>query len=267
MIPSDTGKWGSTFRSHEYAHCGQCFMRWTDDGIFLLGRPHGESSVIADIFTRENGRARGLVKGGRSRRIRPILQTGNGLRVEWRARLDDQLGVYTAELTEATASRVLDDKLSLAGVTALAGLLQILPERDPHPRLFDAARLCLEAASETRFPVSLIRFELRFLDELGFGLNLSTCAATGRKDDLAYVSPKSGQAVSRQAGEVYHDRLLPLPVFLRSGQGTDQPCHAELQSAFAMTGHFLGAHVFAETGKPIPKAREEFIRLLHRLSI
>ena len=123
-------------------------MRWTDDGIFLLGRPHGETSVIADIFTRENGRARGLVKGGRSRRIRPILQTGNGLRVEWRARLDDQLGVYTAELTEATASRVLDDKLSLAGVTALAGLLQILPERDPHPRLFDAARTCLEAANE-----------------------------------------------------------------------------------------------------------------------
>ena len=226
-----------------------------------------KSSVIADIFTRENGRARGLVKGGRSRRIRPILQTGNGLRVEWRARLDDQLGVYTAELTEATASRVLDDKLSLAGVTALAGLLQILPERDPHPRLFDAARTCLEAANETRFPVSLIRFELRFLDELGFGLNLTTCAATGRRDDLAYVSPKSGQAVSRQAGEVYHDRLLPLPEFLRSAQGTDQPCPADLQSAFAMTGHFLGAHVFAETGKPIPKAREEFIRLLHRRNI
>ena len=239
-------------------------MRWADDGIFLLGRPHGELSVIADIFTRENGRTRGLVKGGRSRRIRPILQTGNGLKVEWRARLDDQLGVYTAELTEATASRVLDDKLSLAGVTALAGLLQILPERDPHPRLFDAARACLDAAGETRFPVSLIWFELRFLDELGFGLNLTTCAATGRTDDLAYVSPKSGQAVSRQAGEPYRDRLLVLPTFLSRAQGTDQPCHADMQSAFAMTGHFLGAHVFAETGKPIPKAREEFTRLLHQ---
>ena len=239
-------------------------MRWADDGIFLLGRPHGESSVIADIFTRENGRARGLVKGGRSRRIRPILQTGNGLKVEWRARLDDQLGVYTTELTEATASRVLDDKLSLAGVTALAGLLQILPERDPHPRLFDAARACLDAAGEPRFPVSLIWFELRFLDELGFGLNLTTCAATGRTDDLAYVSPKSGQAVSREAGEPYRDRLLALPAFLSRAQEADQPCHADLQSALAMTGHFLGAHVFAETGKPIPKAREEFTRLLHQ---
>ena len=239
-------------------------MRWADDGIFLLGRPHGETSVIADIFTRENGRARGLVKGGRSRRIRPILQTGNGLKVEWRARLDDQLGVYTAELTEATASRVLDDELSLAGVTALAALLQILPERDPHPRLFDAARACLKAAGETRFPVALIRFELRFLDELGFGLNLTVCAATGRKDDLAYVSPKSGQAVSREAGEAYRDRLLALPAFLMSAEGTDRPCHADLQSAFAMTGHFLGAHIFTETGRPIPKAREVFIRLLHR---
>jgi DNA repair protein RecO (recombination protein O) len=239
-------------------------MRWADDGIFLSGRPHGESSVIADIFTRENGRARGLVKGGRSRRIRPILQTGNGLKVEWRARLDDQLGVYTAELTEPTASRVLDDKLSLAGITALAALLQVLPERDPHPGLFDAAKACLSTAGYESFPASLIRFELRFLNELGFGLNLTACAATGRTDDLAYVSPKSGQAVTREAGEPYRDRLLPLPPFLSRAPGTDQPCHADLQAAFAMTGHFLGAHVFEETGRPIPKAREEFTRLLHR---
>ncbi len=242
-------------------------MRWADDGIFLLGRPHGESSVIADIFTRQNGRARGLVKGGRSRQIRPILQTGNGLKVEWRARLDDQLGVYTAELTEATASRVLDDKLSLAGVTALAGLLQILPERDPYPRLFDAAETCLKTAGEMRFPASFIRFELRFLDELGFGLNLTTCAATGRTDDLAYVSPKSGQAVSREAGEPHRDRLLALPAFLKSAQGGDPPCDSDLFSAFAMTGYFLSAHVFTETKKPVPKAREEFIRLLHKRGI
>ncbi len=239
-------------------------MRWSDDGIFLAGRPHGESSVIADIFTRDNGRARGLVKGGRSRRFRPILQTGNGLRVEWRARLEDQLGVYTAELTEATASRVLDDKLSLAGVTALASLLLVLPERDPHPRLFDAAQACLNAAGDDSFPASLIRFELRLLDELGFGLNLTTCAATGRTDDLAYVSPKSGQAVTRKAGEPYYAKLLPLPRFLTGAAGPEPPCHEEITAGFAMTGHFLGAHVFAETSKPLPEAREEFTRLLHR---
>jgi DNA repair protein RecO (recombination protein O) len=239
-------------------------MRWADDGIFLLGRPHGETSVIADVFTRANGRARGLVKGGRSRRIRPLLQTGNGLKVEWRARLDDQLGVYTVELAQATASRVLDDKLSLAGVTALAALLQVLPERDPHPRLFDAALACLNAAGQEDFPSALIHFELRFLDELGFGLVLTSCAATGRADDLAYVSPKSGQAVTRDAGEPYRDRLLPLPKFLTGARDAGPPSPGDIHAAFAMTGHFLGAHVFSEASKPIPKARDVFTRLLHR---
>ncbi len=237
-------------------------MRWTDDGIFLLGRPHGETSVVADVFTRDYGRARGLVKGGRSRRIRPLLQTGNGLRVEWRARLDDQLGVYTVELTEATASRVLDDKLSLAGVTALAALLQILAERDPHPRLFDAAKVCLTSAGLEGFPAALIRFELRFLDELGFGLDLSTCAATGRADNLAYVSPKSGRAVTRDAGEPYRRKLLPLPGFLTETACEEPPGLGDIEAAFAMTGYFLSEHVFSQANKPIPKARDEFTRLL-----
>jgi DNA repair protein RecO (recombination protein O) len=239
-------------------------MRWADDGIFLLGRPQGETSVIADIFTRGNGRAHGLVKGGRSRRIRPILQTGNGLKVEWRARLDDQLGVYTVELTEATAARVLDDKLSLAGVMALAALLQVLPERDPHPKLFDAAFECLKAAGSEEFPAAIVRFELRFLDELGFGLDLSKCAATGRSDGLAYVSPKSGQAVTREAGEPYRDKLLPLPTFLTSSAVADAPSRSDLADGLAMTGYFLAWHVFGETNKPLPKAREEFARLLRR---
>ena len=173
-------------------------MRWADDGIFLLGRPHGETSVIADIFTRSNGRARGLVKGGRSRRIRPILQTGNGLKVEWRARLDDQLGVYTAELTEATAARVLDDKLSLAGVTRLRRCCRFCRNAIPIRSCSTRPEPASETAGGESFPSSLIRFELRFLDELGFGLDLRTCAATGRTDDLAYVSPKSGQAVTRK---------------------------------------------------------------------
>jgi DNA repair protein RecO (recombination protein O) len=239
-------------------------MRWADEGIFLVGRPHGETSVIADVFTRQNGRARGLVKGGRSRRIRPLLQTGNGLQVEWRARLDDQLGVYTVELKEATASRVLDDELSLAGVTALAALLQVLPERDPHPRLFDAASACLNAAGEDGFPEALVHFELRFLDELGFGLNLATCAATGRADDLAFVSPKSGQAVTRGAGEPYRDKLLRLPAFLTGTRGEAPPRRGDIHEAFIMTGHFLAAHVFSQASKPVPKAREDFTRLLHR---
>jgi len=242
-------------------------MRWADDGIFLSGRPHGETSVIANIFTRANGRTHGLVKGGRSRRIRPILQTGNGLKVEWRARLDDQLGVYTVELAEATAARVLDDKLALAGVNALASLLLVLPERDPHPKLYDAVIECLASAATARFPASIIRFELKFLDELGFGLDLSKCAATGRSDGLIYVSPRSGQAVTRDAGEPYRDKLLPLPGFLLDGLTSGSPAGRDVVQGLAMTGYFLNAHVFAETGRAMPRAREEFARLLERSEI
>lgn len=239
-------------------------MRWADDGIFLSGRPHGETSVIANIFTRANGRTHGLVKGGRSRRIRPILQTGNGLKVEWRARLDDQLGVYTVELAEPTAARVLDDMLALAGVNAVVASLQVLPERDPHPKLFDAVNECLALAGSAAFPASAVRFELKLLDELGFGLDLSKCAATGCVNDLVYVSPRSGQAVSQAAGEPYRDKLLPLPAFLLESSASSQPAGRDIAQGLAMTGYFLNAHVFAETGKATSRAREEFARLLER---
>jgi DNA repair protein RecO (recombination protein O) len=239
-------------------------MRWADDGIFLSGRPHGETSVIANIFTRANGRTHGLVKGGRSRRIRPILQTGNGLKVEWRARLDNQLGVYTVELTEPTAARILDDKIALAGVNAIVALLQVLPERDPHPKLFNALSACLALAASAAFPASVTRFELTLLDELGFGLDLSKCAATGRGDALIYVSPRSGQAVSQDAGEPYRDKLLPLPAFLLNATAPALPALRDVVRGLTLTGYFLNTHVFAETGKAMPRAREEFVRLIER---
>jgi len=239
-------------------------MRWADDGIFLSGRPYGETGVIANIFTRSNGRTHGLVKGGRSRRIRPVLQTGNGLKVEWRARLDDQLGVYTIELTEATAARALDDRLALAGVSAVSALLQILPERDPHPKLFGAAQACLGAAGSAAFPVRIIRFELRFLEELGFGLDLTKCVATGQRDGLAYVSPKSGQAVTWAAGEPYHERLLRLPGFLLDEKETAPPAERDIIDGLTMTGYFLRRHVFAETGGKMPRAREDFAKFIER---
>ncbi len=237
-------------------------MRWADDGIFLSGKPHGETSVIANIFTRGNGRTHGLVKGGRSRRIRPILQTGNALKVEWRARLDDQLGVYTVELSEATAARVLDDKLSLSGVSAVAALLQLMPERDPHPKLFFEAQKCLRAAGEDVFPACVVRFELRFLEELGFGLDLAKCAATGVSEGLVYVSPKSGRAVSQPAGDAYRDKLLRLPGFLLEKSETEIPALQEVQDGLELTGYFLNVHVFAETGRSMPRAREDFAKFL-----
>lgn len=237
-------------------------MRWADDGIFLAGRPFGETSVIADIFTRVHGRTHGLVKGGRSRRIRPLLQTGNVLKVEWRARLEEQLGVYTVELAAPTAAKVLDDRIALAGVNSLAALLQVLPERDPHAKLFDAAIGCLETAGSGSFPAQIIRFEVIYLDELGFGLDLSRCAASGRDDDLVFVSPRSGRAVSREAGEAPRERLLRLPDFLLQGQQATAPSISDVIEGLSMTGYFLREHVFGESGREMPKAREEFTRFL-----
>ncbi len=239
-------------------------MRWADDGIFLAGRPHGETSVIANIFTRGNGRVMGLVKGGRSRRLRPLLQTGNRLAVEWRARLDDQLGVYTVEMLDANAARALDDQLALAGVNSIAALLQVLPERDPHPALFEAARECLARAGDGAFAAAIVRFELRFLGELGFGLDLTKCASTGQTDELIYVSPRSGQAISREAGAPYHEKLLPLPAFLKYATETVAPTAQEIAAGFAMTGYFLDARVFSDGAHPMPRAREEFGRVLKR---
>lgn len=240
-------------------------MRWADEGIMLAGRPHGETSVIADIFTREHGRTLGLVKGGRSRRIRPLLQTGNLLKVEWRARLDDQLGVYTVELARAFPSLLWDDATALRALTAMAGLVQVLPERDPHPGLFDAAREWLESADAPDFLGGLVRFELQLLEELGFGLDLRRCAATGATDDLVYVSPKSGQAVSSSAGEPYRDRLLPLPEFLKSAGARSEDV-SEIVLGFRLTGHFLERHVFEPAGKPLPQPRAELARHLERLA-
>ena len=227
--------------------------------MFLSGRPHGETSVIADIFTRDHGRTLGLVKGGRSRRLRPLLQTANALRVDWRARLDAQLGVYTVELSDAVAARIMDEPLALAGALSLAALLQMLPERDPHPRLFEAMANCIREAGTAGFPAAVVRFELRYLDELGFGLELSRCAATGREDGLAFVSPRSGQAVSREAGAPYRDKLLPLPEFLVSG-GNASP--GDVVEGLRTTGYFLETHVLSERGRQPLRVRWEFIRML-----
>jgi len=238
-------------------------MDWIDAAIVLHVRPHGETSAVLDAFTRDHGRHSGLVHGGRSRRIRPVLQTGNLLKVEWRARLSEQLGSFTLELDQPHAARALDDRLALAGIGTLASLGALLAERDPHPGLFDIAALMLGHLEEaTLWPQLLVRFELMLLSELGVGLDLERCAATGTRDDLIYVSPKSGGAVSASAGEPYKERLLPLPAFLLSNGATVAP--HDIADGFALTGFFLERHVFAARNIPVPPARQEFLRLLSR---
>lgn len=189
-------------------------MDWSDEGIILSVRTHGESGAVAELFTRQHGRHLGLVHGGRSRKLRPVLQIGNHVDTVWKARLADHLGHYTLELRQGFAAQVMDDAAALAAMTSIAALSRLLPERDPHPNLFEVTLFVLGFLNDPQvWPALVVRWEMVLLDELGFGLDLASCAATGKTADLSYVSPKSGRAVSAAAGEPYRDRLLALPPF------------------------------------------------------
>lgn len=237
-------------------------MDWIDEGIVLSARAHGESDAVLEALTRAHGRHLGLVRGGRSRRLRPVLQPGNVVKLEWKARLPEHLGNYGIELVDARAARVLDDATALAGVGTLCALARLLPERDPHPGLCAGALLILQHLEDADvWPGLLVRWELELLNELGFGLDLAQCAATGDREELVYVSPKSGRAVSRAAGEPYRDKLLHLPAFLSNGAG-EAPSPQAVLEGFELTGHFLRRHVFDPRGLRPPEARE---RLLSRL--
>src|SRR5215469_2544917 len=194
-------------------------MEWTDEGIVLGVRRHGEASAIVELLTREHGRHLGLVRGGSGARMRPWLQPGNGVRAVWRARLDEHLGTYAIEGTALRAAALLTASHAVYGVTHLAALARLLPERDPHEDIFEMLERTLDDFDDAgAAAVHIVRFELAMLAELGFGLDLENCAATGETDELVYVSPKSGGAVSRAAGEAWRDRLLRLPPFLRQGE-------------------------------------------------
>ncbi len=240
-------------------------MQWSDEGIIIGTRRHGETSLIVELMTPAHGRHLGLVRGGRSRRQQPILQPGNSVSATWRARLDEHLGTYTVEPTRQRAARLIESAVGLYGIQMLGGLLRLLPERDPHPRLYEGLASILDWFGEPLVAGALIaRFELGLLDDLGFGLDLERCAATGTNDDLAFVSPKSGRAVSRSAGEPYGARLLTLPRFLLEPASAAPADPADLALAFQLTGYFLARHVFEPRGIEPPEARERFIALLAR---
>lgn len=233
-------------------------MQWTDEAIVLGVRRHGETSVILELLTVERGRHLGLVRGGSGTRLRGVLQPGNSLRATWRARLDDHLGNYTVEGINLRAAGFLTAAHAVHGVTHLAALCRLLAEREPHTRIHAALEEILEALDDPAAVAPMIaRFELAFLAELGFGLDLSCCAATGATDDLIYVSPRSGRAVSRAGGEDYRDKLMRLPGFLRAAAEPASP--DDLADAFALTGFFLERHAFAPRGLAVPDARGRFI--------
>jgi len=248
-------------------------IEWSDEGIVLSARRHGESAAIVSLLTRGHGRHVGLVRGGAGRRARGLYEPGNRVTAAWRARLAEHLGHYACELAESRVARVLDDAARLAGLAAATALVDAaLPEREPHGRLFDSLDalilgLCDEAAA-VDWRTAYVRFELDLLADLGFGLDLSRCAATGTTADLAYVSPKTGRAVSLSAGEPYRDRLLPLPRFL--SQASLPAAAADLLAGLHLTGVFLEQYAFAHrppgAGGPLPAARDRLLAVLRRVA-
>lgn len=239
-------------------------MQWIDDGIVLGVKRHGETSAIVELMTRAHGRHLGLVRGGGSARMRPVLQPGNSVVASWRARLDEHLGNYTLESTRLRSSLFLGASHGVYGLTHLAVLTRLLPERDPHHEVYEVLEAILDRLDDAgRAGPLVVRFELMMLAELGFGLDLTQCAATGDTADLAYVSPKSGRAVSRAAGEPWHNKLMRLPPFL-TDQNQEKPSATDVATGFEITGFFLARHLMEPRGLAMPEARRQFIAAILR---
>ncbi|MBP7704354.1 MAG: DNA repair protein RecO [Caulobacter sp.] len=238
-------------------------MEWEDDAFVLAARAHGETGAIVELLTQQHGRYAAHVAGGASRRMKPFLQPGARVLVGYRARVEGQLGAAQLEPVGEGPSALFDDPLALAGIAAATAIAAgALPEREPHPGAFLALEALTNAfALEDIWPAVFVRYEAGLLQELGFGLDLSKCASTGAVDDLVWVSPRTGRAVSRQAGEPYANRLLPLPRFMLSSQGGLS--EGDVRRGFDLTGHFLEQFVFGPLNRPLPPAR---VWLLERLA-
>lgn len=238
-------------------------MDWRDTGFVLTARRHGESGLIAELLTEGHGRHAGLVRGGQSPKKRALLQPGNLVAVSWRGRLPEHLGAFEIELLRPHAAGLLDDPGRLAALSSAAALIALaLPEREPHGDVFRGLGGLIAALDSPAWPLDYVAWECALLAALGFGLDLSACAATGVNDDLAYVSPRSGRAVSRSAGAPYQDKLLPLPGFLWR-EAAAEP--ADIVAGLALTAHFLHHHLLEPQGRTLPEARARLADRLKRL--
>jgi DNA repair protein RecO (recombination protein O) len=243
-------------------------MEWEDEGIVLAARRYGEGALIVQLLTRGHGRHAGLVRGGQGRKLRPVYEIGNRVAAVWKARLAEHLGTLAGDLLHGHAARIIEDPARLACLAAAAALAEAsLPEREPHPEAYAGLCALLESLDVDRgWAVGYVEWELMLLAELGFGLDLSRCAATGTVADLAYVSPKSGHAVSAAAGEPYRDKLLRLPPFLWAPAGENAPSPQDVLDGLALTGYFLDRRVFEPHGRELPPARARFVDLIQRLA-
>ena len=240
-------------------------IEWRDEGVLLKVRKHGENAAIIEVFTEKRGRAAGIVRGGTSRKIAPMLQPGAQLDVTWKARLEDHLGSFTIEPLRSRTAQVMQNRLALAGLNAVTGLLAfVLPEREAHAPLYHRTVGLLDLLGQTDiWPLAYLQWEMALLAEMGFALDLTACAATGATEGLFYVSPRTGRAVSRDGAGDWADRLLPLPpVLLGRGDATGP----DIADALGTTGHFLHNHLAPSLGdKPVPEVRARLLDVLRRL--
>lgn len=240
-------------------------MEWSDDALVFGAKPFGETKSLVEVFARDHGRCAGIVHGGASRRLQPILQAGNLVRATWKARLGEQLGAFSQfELVEPYAARALADSAALAGITsAIAIVRAATAERQPAPMIFDALTILVEAFAEpSLWPALYVRFEIGALAAAGYGLDLSACALSGVTDDLAYVSPRSGRAASRAAGAPFADKLLALPAFLSDPAA--EIVEGDIADGFALAGFFLETRIFDQRGEGMSPARARLIEALGR---
>lgn len=233
-------------------------MEWTGEGLIIGVRRHGETSVIAEVMVEGRGRHLGLVRGGRSTKLAATLQPGNSVQLTWRARLEEHLGTFNLEVTDSRAAGLIADRTKLYACQLLCDHLRLLPERDPHDRLLGLTIRILDG-TPLETGTALARFELTLLDELGFGLDLSSCAVTGVTRGLSHVSPRTGRAVCLEAAAPYLDRLLELPAFLISDAVATPD---DLAAAFALTGHFLDTHVWSARSVDPPATRSSLVSIL-----
>jgi DNA repair protein RecO (recombination protein O) len=234
-------------------------MQWSDEGVVVGVKRHGESSLLVELMTRDHGRHLGIVRGGAGPRLRPVLQAGNTVAATWRARLDEHLGNYAIELLTTRAAHLMASGAALNGLALASAHCRLLPERDPHAAVFEALTVLVDHLGEPALAGPLmVRFELALLEELGFGLDLTECVATGSRDALTHVSPKSGRAVCWSAAEPWLDRLLVLPPFLGTARA-GVPDVTEIAAGFRLTGHFLERDVWGPRGVGAPDCRSAFV--------
>jgi len=236
-------------------------MDWASEGYVLSVKKHGETSAIIDVLTRDHGRHAGLVRGGAGRKLRPVLQPGNKIQVEWHARLSEYLGTFKVEALTSRAAELMEDRLMLSAINAMTAMAkETLPEREVHERVYDAFEILLSNLDNPDiWPVLYVQWEAGLLQALGYGLDLSACAATGANDQLTHVSPRSGRAVSASAAEPYLDKLFALPQFM---MGAPFAMAEDIANGLSLTGYFLETRLQWGVNRTLPAARAQMIEQL-----